>query len=237
MREVVQEAVTDPFPTPAAVHPPAVVEASAISQAASAVVQASLPALIQPLGGARYKVQFTASAELRDKLERLRALMRSQVPDGDLATIIERAVTEKLERLEARRFATTSRPRTSLSESATAPSSRHIPAAVRRAVYERDAGRCRYVDESGRRCSERDRLEYHRHPFAAGGDHSQSNTRLMCRGHNAYLAEHDYGREAMARYRRSVVGERTRPVDRAGGDPGGHESLNQTRTPTYIVPA
>jgi hypothetical protein len=241
MREVDQEAVTDPFPTPAAVHPPAVVQAPAISQAASAVVQASLPALIQPLGAARYKVQFTASAELRDKLERLRALMRSQVPDGDLATIIERAVTEKLERLEARRFATTSRPRKSLSESATAPSSRHIPAAVRRAVYERDAGRCRYVDESGRRCSERDRLEYHhRHPFAAGGDHSQSNTRLMCRGHNAYLAEHDYGREAMARYRRSVArgrGDRTRPVDRAGGDPGGHESLNQTRTPTYIVPA
>ena len=54
---------------------------------------------------ARYKVQFTASAELKDKLERLRALMRSKVPDGDLAAIIEEAVTEKLERLEARRFA------------------------------------------------------------------------------------------------------------------------------------
>jgi hypothetical protein len=26
----------------------------------------------------------------------------------------------------------------------------------------------------------------------------------MCRAHNVYLAEHDYGREVMARYRRSV---------------------------------
>jgi hypothetical protein len=30
-----------------------------------------------------------------------------------------------------------------------------------------------------------------------------ANIRLMCRGHNRYLAEHDYGCEAMNRYRRS----------------------------------
>ena len=52
------------------------------------------PSVVQPLAPARYKVQFTASAELQDKLERLRALMRSQVPDGDLAAIIGQAVTE-----------------------------------------------------------------------------------------------------------------------------------------------
>jgi hypothetical protein len=63
------------------------------------------PAVVQPLSPARYKVQFTASAELHHKLERLRTLMRTRVPDADLAAIIEEAVTEKLERLEARRFA------------------------------------------------------------------------------------------------------------------------------------
>ncbi len=65
------------------------------------------PARVEPLAPGRYKVQFTASAELRDKLERLRALVRSSVPDGDLAVIIEQAVTEKLQRLESRRFART----------------------------------------------------------------------------------------------------------------------------------
>ena len=67
-----------------------------------------------PLSPARYKVQFTASAELHDKLERLQALMRSEVPDGDLSLIIEQAVTEKLERLEAKRYATTTAPRKAL---------------------------------------------------------------------------------------------------------------------------
>jgi hypothetical protein len=160
--------------------------------------------VLQPLAPGRYKVQFTASAELHNKLERLRALLRSQVPDGDLAKIIEQAVTEKLERLEARRFGRTKAPRKRLSETDTSPSSRHIPAAIRRAVSERDGNRCRYVDERGRRCSERHRLEYHhRYPFGHGGDHSPQNIRLVCRAHNGYLAEHDYGRTAMARYGRS----------------------------------
>ena len=162
------------------------------------------PAVVQPLAPARYKVQFTANAELHDKLERLRALMRSEVPDGDLAAIIAQAVAEKLERLEARRFARTIAPRKGLPETDTSPSSRHVPAAVRRVVRERDGDRCRYVDEQGRRCSGRDRLEYHhRHPFALGGDHRPQNVRLMCRAHNDYLARHDFGREAVARYRRA----------------------------------
>jgi hypothetical protein len=68
---------------------------------------ASSVASVRVLSPGRCKVQFTASAALRDKLERLAALMRSEVPDGDLGSIIERAVAEKLERLEAPRFAKT----------------------------------------------------------------------------------------------------------------------------------
>ena len=163
----------------------------------------SRPAVVEPLSPARYKVQFTASAELHDKLERLSALMRSEVPDGDLAAIIERAVTEKLERLEARRYAQTRAPRKGLGDTDTSPASRHIPAAVRRAVRERDGDRCRYVDEQGRRCSARDRLEFHhRHPFGMGGDHSPGNISLLCSSHNRYLAEHDYGHAAISRHRR-----------------------------------
>ncbi|HYN02633.1 MAG TPA: HNH endonuclease signature motif containing protein [Vicinamibacteria bacterium] len=162
------------------------------------------PAVVEPLAPARYKVQFTASAELRDKLERLRALMRPSVPDGDLAAIVEQAVTEKLQRLEARRFARTQAPRKTLSQSETSPTTRQIPAAVKRAVYERDGGRCRYEDAQGRRCTARQGLEFHhRRPFGHGGDHSVANIALACKRHNAYLAEVDYGRQAIARHRRS----------------------------------
>jgi hypothetical protein len=181
--------------------------ASSVSLAAGA--SSVSPPIVQPLSPGRYRVQFTASAELHHKLERLLALMGSKVTDGDLVAVIEQAVTEKLERLEAQRFARTKAPRKDLAttEAETGPelrSTRHIPAAVRRAVRERDGDRCRYLDERGRRCPERNRLEYHhRHPFGLGGDHNISNVQLLCRAHNAYLAECDYGREAMARHRRT----------------------------------
>ena len=173
-------------------------------EAALPVSPQTRPAVVEALAPGRYKVQFTASAELRDKLERLRALMRSSVPDGDLAAIVEQAVTEKLQRLEARRFARTQAPRKTLAQSDTNSSTRQIPAAVKRAVYERDGGRCRYEDEQGRRCTARQGLEFHhRHPFGRGGDHSVANVALACRCHNGYLAEVDYGREAIARHRHS----------------------------------
>ena len=168
------------------------------------------PAVFEPLSPSRYKVQFTSSAVLHGKLERLQALM----PDADLAGIIEAAVTEKLERLEARRFAKTKAPRKTLAETHTTPSSRYIPAAVRRAVYERDGGRCHYVDERGKRCTARRRLEFHhRHPYAREGDHSPENVLLACRTHNAFLAEQDFGEAKMERYRRP----RDSAAEAAGG--------------------
>jgi len=183
-------------------------------QALPTVLPPSRTAFVEPLAPARFKVQFTASAELRDKLERLTALLRSEVPDGDLAAVIDRAVTDKLERLEARRFGTTAAPRKMHEEADTTGASRHIPASVRRAVHERDGGRCRFVDEQGRRCSERHRLEFHhRHPFAMGGDHRPDNIGLLCRQHNRLLAERDYGKGAV---RRRPVVDRKAPQAESG---------------------
>src|SRR5262249_6454977 len=152
------------------------------------------PAVVLPLALARYKVQFTASSELHEKLERLRALMRSKIPDGDLAGIIEEAVTEKLERLEARRFGRAKTPRSEVSTSDTSAGSRYIPAAVKRAGSERGNQQCRYTDDQGRRCPERARLEYHhRIPFGFGGDRRPENLALFCKAHNELMARQDYG--------------------------------------------
>jgi hypothetical protein len=171
---------------------------------------------VEPLAPTRYQVRFTASAELREKLERLQALMRSSVPDGDLGRIIEIAVSEKLQRVEAKRFGQTKAPRSDPADADTNPSSRHIPAAVRRVVHERDGGRCAYRDKYGRRCARRHDLEFHhKHPFARGGDHSPANLTLMCRAHNTLLAEQDYGQDVMARFR-AATSRASVPVDAYG---------------------
>jgi len=153
--------------------------------------------VVEPLSPARYKIQLTGSAELRDKLERLQALMHA-----DLAAVIEVAVTEKLERLESKRYAETKTPRKTLEQSDTSPRSRYVPAPVKRAVRARDANQCRFVNEQGRRCTEQRGLEFHHHdPFGRGGDHNIENVSLTCRVHNTYLAERDYGKDVMKKYR------------------------------------
>ncbi len=170
------------------------------------------PIPIQPLAPERYKVQFTASAEFREKLKRLQALMSTSMPDGDLATVLERVVSEKLERLEARRFGKTKKPRKTLAQTDTRAGSRSIPATVRRTVHARDGGRCSFVDAQGRRCRARKHLEFHHHdePYGRGGDHRPGNIRLMCRTHNRLLAETEYGKGWVDQFRRVATAGSTR---------------------------
>ncbi len=167
---------------------------------------ADKPPVVEPLAPARYKVQFTASAELHEKLQRLAALM----PGADLASMLEASVTEKLERLEARRLGKVKNPRKSLEDADTVPRVRGIPAPVRRFVSERDQAQCTFESSEGRRCPGRLGLQFHHDdPYGLGGDRSANNVRLLCRPHNLYMAEMDYGKDKMERYRRSAdrVGE------------------------------
>jgi hypothetical protein len=166
-------------------------------------------AVVEPLSPARYRVQFTAGDRLHDLLERLQALMRSTVSNGDLAALIEIAVTEKVERLEARRFGRTKAPRKAVADVDPDPSSRYIPADVKRAVSERDGYQCTFRNPLGGRCAERSWLEFHhQHPHGLGGDRSIQNICLMCHTHNEYLAELDYGREVILRHRQRRKSER-----------------------------
>jgi len=73
--------------------------------------------------------------------------------------------------------------------------SRYVPAAVRRAVWERDEGQCTFIDADGNRCKERCFLEIdHRFPHAIGGAATVENCRLLCRCHNRLSSEMVFGR-------------------------------------------
>ncbi len=65
---------------------------------------------------------------------------------------------------------------------------RAIPAAVKREVWRRDRGRCRYVDRtSGRRCGSQHLLQIdHVVPYARGGAAEPNNLRLLCAAHHRY---------------------------------------------------
>ena len=76
--------------------------------------------------------------------------------------------------------------------------SRHVPAAVRSAVWLRDEARGTFVDARGVRCRATAALQlHHERPFARGGPATPENIRLRCRAHNELAAEQDFRRDFM----------------------------------------
>jgi hypothetical protein len=151
---------------------------------------------VKPLGPGTFAVQFTMGQRGHDLLGYAQALLGPELPAGDPGPVFERALEALVPQLEKRKFAATSRPRAGEPRPSVNP--RHIPAHVKRAVWQRDGGRCTFTSESGQRCPARSRLEFdHAQPVARGGEASVASLRLLCASHNAYAAEVAFGAEFM----------------------------------------
>jgi hypothetical protein len=125
-----------------------------------------------------------------DKLRHAQKLLRHVVPDGDVGEVIDRALTLLIRDVERKKMAKVEHPRPARRLTGR---SRYIPAAVRRAVAERDGGRCTFVGTAGR-CNETGMLEFHHlDPFALGGGRTIENIALRCRAHNQYEAHVAFG--------------------------------------------
>jgi hypothetical protein len=158
--------------------------------------------IIQALAPERYRVQFTIGQQTQEKLRRLQALLRREIPDGDPGVIFDRAISLLLDTVERKKLGKTTRPRLRPAirpetdkDAAEGPlPSRHVPNAVKREAWERDGGRCAYVSGDGRRCEARAFIEFHhRLPYAKRGDATVDNIALRCRRHNRYEAELVFG--------------------------------------------
>ncbi len=171
---------------------------------------------VAPLAQHRFEMRVSMGGEVHAKLQRAQDLLRHQIPAGELERVLERALDALIEKLERRKFAATTQPRAPR-PSRSRQGGRHIPANIRRAVWERDRGQCTFVSDAGRRCESRRFLEFdHAEPVARGGESSVANLHLRCRAHNQFMAERTYGAEFMRQKRekaRERAAERSRVRD------------------------
>jgi len=192
------------LPTPAQVPPstaasarPAAPSDVAPPEVPLAILTPPLPAtrrpIVEPTSPDRYRVQFTIGKESHERLQRLQALLRREIPNGDPGAIFDRAVALLLERVEKQRLGLTARPRP-IRPGTDKSTSRHPPNASKRVAWGRDERQCAFVAPNGRRCSERAFLEFHHiEPYALGGPSTPENIALRCRRHNQYEAERVFG--------------------------------------------
>ncbi|NNN06122.1 MAG: HNH endonuclease [Elusimicrobia bacterium] len=153
---------------------------------------------VVPVAMDRVRIGFDAGIAVVGLIERARQLLRHKYPEGRLEDILQEALQILLERKDPqRRLTLKSAPAASRDpapSSSRAPrgwlAGRYIPAWVKRAVWERDEGRCAWRFADGTPCGSKDWLEYdHVRPFAKGGrSDTPRNIRLLCRVHNQLAA-------------------------------------------------
>jgi hypothetical protein len=203
--------VTPPAPTPLSAPAPLAIEMvpttvtspePAPPMSALEPLPATRRPIVQATSPERYRVQFTIGEESHDKLRRVQALLRREIPDGDPGAIFERAIALLLERVEKEKLGAASKPRTPPAIRPGTDSrgsngrlaSRHAASHIKRSAWRHDGGQCAFVSKDGRRCTERTFLEFHHiRPYALGGPTTVENISLRCRRHNQYEAERVFG--------------------------------------------
>jgi hypothetical protein len=166
------------------------------------------PRPVVPVAQDTFKVQFAISREFRDEIREAQDVLRHRIPDGDLATLFRMALRLLVADVKKERFGIGCKPRSMAEPKET--SSRHVPDAIKRTVYERDGGRCTFADHRGHRCTERGFLEFdHVEGFARTHLHDVEAIRLLCRAHNQFSADGMYG-SAFMNLRRGQGGTRSR---------------------------
>ena len=138
-------------------------------------------------------LELTINKELREKLEKLKALLSHKNPSLKMSGVLEIISDMALKQLEKR----TSPKSEVASKEATSPEiaraskrSRYIPAKTKRIIFQRAHHQCEFTTPNNKRCESKHFLEIdHKHSYSQGGGNEIQNLQLLCRQHNQRKAE------------------------------------------------
>ncbi len=183
---------------------------------------------VEPLTAELRRLHVTVSRGLLEKVARARDGLSHALPGATTEQVLEAALDLLLEH-QAKARGHVKRPRARFEAAAREPSDAEtapaqqappltllpvepppprrtgpreaIPAAVRRAVWERDDGRCAWPLDGGGCCGSTHRLQLdHIVPWARGGTTTVENLRITCAIHNRLAARQAFGSRWMGRY-------------------------------------
>ncbi len=178
---------------------------------------------IVPLTSNVRRVHFNVDKQVVRKLKDARDGLSHAIPGATMEQVLEAALDLLLEK-QAKARGQVKKPRNTLAPAAprvevpdaSSPASldaseplpsrrtgprEPAPAAVRRAVWERDSGRCTWPLDGGGCCGSTHRLELdHIIPWAEWGPSTVENLRVVCGRHNAVAARRHFGARCQERY-------------------------------------
>jgi hypothetical protein len=183
---------------------------------------------VEPLTAELRRLHITVDRQFLKMLNAARDGLSHSIPGASTEQVLKAALELLLEK-QAKARGLVKKPRTfatpsstpTLSDATTATPTfseplhrrtgprEQIPAAVRRAVWERDGGRCTWPLDSGGCCGSTHRLELdHIDPWARFSEPTVDNLRVVCHHHNTLAARQIFGARCVERYvgRRAMNG-------------------------------
>ncbi len=178
-----------------------------------APLPAARPDEVEPLTGDLRRFHTTVSKRFLAKLAAARDALSHSHPGAGTEAVLELALDLLLAANDKKR-GLVKKPRPSPARPSASP--RHIPAEVKRAVWTRDGGCCRWPLASGGVCGSTTRLELdHVVPLARGGTSTVGNLRVLCEFHNQLAARQVFGEPWMNQFT-----SRSRTTSGDEGPPG-----------------
>ena len=151
----------------------------------------------EPLTPTLQRLHMTVSKQFIEKLDAARKGQGHAQPGASAERVLEAALDLLLAQ-QARRRAEVKRPQKNPRPSKNAS---HVSAAVKRAVWSRDEGKCTWPLDPGGICGSTLRLEIdHVIPRGRGGASTVDGCRLLCAVHNQLAARQVYGDEWMDQF-------------------------------------
>jgi hypothetical protein len=161
-------------------------------------------AKIEPISEELVTIRMTVKREFIADLEQAKSLLSHKLPGAKLEDIFHECLRLAISvHLKRKRGGDRPRKPTPTPSAPAALPPRTPPAAVRRAVWTRDGGKCNFTAPDGQKCCSTHQLEYHHVVPWPRGPSTVDNIELRCKIHNIYEAELDLGKAHMDKFRRN----------------------------------
>ena len=156
-------------------HPDETPRANPVQEPTPTIPASPPRAVAEPLTADLRRLHVTVSRRFMEKLAAARAALSHSHPGASEGEILEAALDLLLER-HAKRKGLVEKPR--LAPPPAKPD--HVSARVKRAVWQRDGGRCQWAVDGGGVCGSTHQVELDHVPRGRGGPTTIENTRCLC---------------------------------------------------------
>lgn len=160
------------------------------------------PESVEIITDKRTCLRFSISEKTEEKIKRAKDILVAKKGfSGSLEEIFDIALDALLEKKDPKKRLEKQEKKEVVKTKEVKNITRYIPRKIKDLVLKRSQYQCSYVSPDGRRCNCKTGLQIdHIRPYAKSGCNNEENLQALCRAHNLFKAQLDYGKSKMNQF-------------------------------------